>query len=299
MKLYVCRGTFREPFHQHPCRVAHRALLRAGYEPEVVKTGGFGVGPRFLQWTTAGRRKVEELSGQRVVPVLVTGEGEVLVESARIVEWAEAHPKGPRATGHLAGRLPSSSDREAKEGNAVNRLRQMWKQLPYAHRKWIVGKAVIATAAFNLMLNGAIAWLGVQGQEEVHFWGTPLVETSIFWNVLGTLFLLPLITCGLVMTAVRRDVALGSLTSLSGLRAPYPSLSALPSGRLQRGLTLGVMAVIGLAPPLIIGLVVSGLSELTQEQFVVYQAAFAVTLGAVVTPIIALYAMADPSEAPQ
>jgi hypothetical protein len=92
MKLYVCRGTFREPFHRHPCRVAHRALLVAGYEPEVVKVGGLGVGPRLFRWTTDGRREVERLSGQQVVPVLVTDRREVVVDSSRIVSWAEEHP---------------------------------------------------------------------------------------------------------------------------------------------------------------------------------------------------------------
>ncbi|HSS05446.1 MAG TPA: glutathione S-transferase N-terminal domain-containing protein [Solirubrobacterales bacterium] len=57
------------------------------------KVYGLGVGPRIFQWTTDGRREVEELSGQRVVPVLVTGEGEVITESARIAEWAVAHPR--------------------------------------------------------------------------------------------------------------------------------------------------------------------------------------------------------------
>ena len=41
---------------------------------------------------TCGRREVEELSGQRGVPVLVADDGEVVTDSRRIVEWAEAHP---------------------------------------------------------------------------------------------------------------------------------------------------------------------------------------------------------------
>jgi hypothetical protein len=98
MKLYVCWGTFRVPGHEHACRTAHQALLAAGYEPEVVKVRGLGVGPGAFQWTTDGRREVEELSGQRVVPVLVTDEGEVLTESARIVEWAAAHPRSALPT---------------------------------------------------------------------------------------------------------------------------------------------------------------------------------------------------------
>jgi glutathione S-transferase len=41
---------------------------------------------------TAGRREVERLSGSPTVPVLVTDSGEVISESSRIREWAEAHP---------------------------------------------------------------------------------------------------------------------------------------------------------------------------------------------------------------
>lgn len=92
MKLYVCWGTFATPVHAHSCRSAHQALLAAGYEPEVIKVRGLGVGPRVFQWTTDGRREVEELSGQRVVPVLVTDGEEVITESARITEWAASHP---------------------------------------------------------------------------------------------------------------------------------------------------------------------------------------------------------------
>lgn len=98
MKLYVCWGTFATVGHEHSCRVAHQALLGAGYEPEVIKVRGLGVGPRIFQWTTDGRRKVEELSGQRVVPVLVTDEGEVVTESTRIAEWAVAHPRAALPT---------------------------------------------------------------------------------------------------------------------------------------------------------------------------------------------------------
>jgi hypothetical protein len=67
-------------------------LLAAGHDPQVIKVRGLGVGPRLFHWTTAGRREVEEISGQRVVPVLLTDTGEVVVESAAIARWAGAHP---------------------------------------------------------------------------------------------------------------------------------------------------------------------------------------------------------------
>jgi hypothetical protein len=93
MKLYVCWGTYREPFHEHACRTAHQALRAAGYVPELIKVRGLGVGPKLIQWTTNGRCEVEELSGQKVVPVLLTDAGEAIVESQAIVAWADAHAK--------------------------------------------------------------------------------------------------------------------------------------------------------------------------------------------------------------
>jgi len=93
MKLYICWGTFQTPRPGgHPCANAHKALREAGHDPEVVKVRGLGVGPSFLQITTDGRREVEELTGKKTVPVLVTDDGEVIDESERIVDWARAHP---------------------------------------------------------------------------------------------------------------------------------------------------------------------------------------------------------------
>ena len=87
MKLYVCWGTFQTPRPGgHPCANAYNALREAGHDPEVVKVHGIGIGP--LKLTTEGRREVERISGQKVVPVLVTDAGEV------ITEWAEKNPAG-------------------------------------------------------------------------------------------------------------------------------------------------------------------------------------------------------------
>lgn len=176
------------------------------------------------------------------------------------------------------------------------RIPSVWSQLPASHRRWIILRALLATAASNVVINAVIAWLSVRGQVTVPLWGVPLVETSIFWNVVGTLFLLPLITCLLVTNVLWRDVRLGSLTSVSHLRSAYHWLAVLPPDRLRRGVAFGAIAVATLAPILTVAPVVLGFPELTRGQFVVCQAAFAVAIGAVVTPVIALYAMADPAD---
>jgi hypothetical protein len=108
VKLYVCWTTVQTPRPGgHPCHNAHEALRLAGYDPEVIKVRGLGIGPRFAHWMTDGRREVERLSGQRAVPVLVTDDGEVVADSKRIVEWAEANPphrsRAESASGSNAG----------------------------------------------------------------------------------------------------------------------------------------------------------------------------------------------------
>jgi len=99
MKLYVCWGTFTSTPRPggHPCGNAHRALTEAGHRPEVVKAYGLAPLPDGVFNRTQGRREVKRLTGSSQVPVLVTDDGEVVTESAAIVEWARAHPAGAQA----------------------------------------------------------------------------------------------------------------------------------------------------------------------------------------------------------
>jgi hypothetical protein len=93
MTLYICWGTFQTPRPGgHPCHNAYEALRMAGHDPEIVKVHGLGIGPRMFHLMTDGRREVEELTGRREVPVLVTDSGELITDSKRIVAWAEQNP---------------------------------------------------------------------------------------------------------------------------------------------------------------------------------------------------------------
>ncbi|MBK8293912.1 MAG: glutathione S-transferase domain-containing protein [Solirubrobacterales bacterium] len=90
MKLYVCWGTFQVPgMREHPCRIAYEALVQADYEPEVIKTHGWGALPRALQ--TPGRKTVEDGTGESWVPALQTDDGEWISGTSEIVAWAEQH----------------------------------------------------------------------------------------------------------------------------------------------------------------------------------------------------------------
>jgi hypothetical protein len=93
MKLYVCYGTWTvgKPLHAHPCGEANKALRAAGHTPEVVRSYGLGPLPSIVNDRTP-RREVKELTGNYWVPLLVTGEGEAVQGSQRIIEWARSHP---------------------------------------------------------------------------------------------------------------------------------------------------------------------------------------------------------------
>ena len=72
----------------HPCGRAAKALDQNvhRYEQRTVKGGSL----KFWTWPSRAkdRREVEQLSGQRSVPILVLDDGDVIIGSARIVEWA-------------------------------------------------------------------------------------------------------------------------------------------------------------------------------------------------------------------
>jgi len=96
MRLYVCWGTFPVPWprradswhpNRHPCKIAHDALRVAGHAPEVVKVYGF----RELPVLTRGRREVRRLTGDTVVPVLASDDGDIVKGSANIANWAGAN----------------------------------------------------------------------------------------------------------------------------------------------------------------------------------------------------------------
>jgi hypothetical protein len=87
MNLYVCWGTFQTK-HGHPCGEAHQALIDAGYEPVVVKTGGcYRTDPLF-----PGRRKVRRMTGTYKVPTLELDDGTVVDETVNIIECARVNP---------------------------------------------------------------------------------------------------------------------------------------------------------------------------------------------------------------
>jgi hypothetical protein len=87
VELHVCYGTFGSP-EKHPCKRAHDALIGAGHEPQVVRTGGcYGTDPLW-----PGRRRIKRLTGSYKVPTLLLPDGTIMDGTETIVAWAEGNP---------------------------------------------------------------------------------------------------------------------------------------------------------------------------------------------------------------
>ena len=93
MKLYICYGTFRSPRPGgHPCANAYEALRDAGHEFEMQKSYGFGPLPAF----TGGRKRVQQLTGQKWVPALGVRRRDSDPRIARDHRLGEGEPRGRR-----------------------------------------------------------------------------------------------------------------------------------------------------------------------------------------------------------
>jgi glutathione S-transferase len=95
MVLYTCTdgtafGGLPGPA-AHPCGRAARALDRAGHRYELRKVKGGTL--KVWTWPSRARDRaeIEQLSGQRAVPILVLDDGAVISGSGTIVRWAQEH----------------------------------------------------------------------------------------------------------------------------------------------------------------------------------------------------------------
>lgn len=103
---------YRIPFSTNVERVA----LAAGHK---------GIAIEWVDVDPGDRSPVEAVSGQRLVPVLVADDGEVVLDSPVILEWLEArHPDPPL--------LPADPARRAEVRVFCDWFNRVWKRAPNA-----------------------------------------------------------------------------------------------------------------------------------------------------------------------
>lgn len=162
-----------------------------------------------------------------------------------------------------------------------------------AHRRYLIVEQGIGAAAFNLLLNGGIAWLMFRSLETVPLWG----DRSIAADTLGTLFFLPFFTCLVVTGLTHRQLRRGKLQPVAWRRDAHPALRRLPRATLARSLVLGAGAVAVVGPVAVASLGALGVEGMGFWTFVAFKAGVAAGLAVLFTPLIALCALGDGSPA--
>jgi hypothetical protein len=157
-----------------------------------------------------------------------------------------------------------------------------------SHRTFLLLEQGVGSVVVNLPLNAAIAWLLFRGASAVPFWGSQ----SLAGDTIATCFLLPLITTLIATPLCRHRVRAGGLTPLPWTDRMRATLGRLPSGTWWRGVVFGALTTIVVAPVALVALRGIGVDVLPFGSFVAFKGVFAAALGALVTPLIAGYAIA-------
>ncbi len=162
-----------------------------------------------------------------------------------------------------------------------------------AHRTFLIRDQIVGAAVVNLLINAAIGWAMFRTLAVVPLWG----EWSVAADIIGTAFMLPLLTCVIVSAITARQVRRGKLPAPAWPVSRYPLLARLPANTLFRGLVLGVLAGLVVGLPAVLTVHALEVAEMDLGSFVLFKAIFAAILAALVSPVIALRALADASGA--
>lgn len=158
-----------------------------------------------------------------------------------------------------------------------------------AHRKMLLAQAA-GGLVLNFFMNGAAAWVTFPPVPSLPFWTR---GNCAAFDTLGTSFFLPLVTC-LVLTPLTRR-ALAPRGAVPGLpRASLPRYARwLPENLLARGAALGAVSMATVAHATILAGIALGAGALTRGDMAIYKAVYTAALGALVTPLLGLRALAD------
>ncbi len=159
--------------------------------------------------------------------------------------------------------------------------------MPADYRKYLIGQSV-AGAAINAILNAAIGWGLYRELSRVPLRG----QQSIAADILATSRLLPILVCLIGTPLIRAELRKARLPAADWVGRDR-EFFRLPRRLLLRALTLGVLCALLIGPPVIWLLNSLGLDGLEFGPFLAFKAGFAAALAALVTPIVAAFALRD------
>jgi hypothetical protein len=171
---------------------------------------------------------------------------------------------------------------------------EIWKQVSAEHKRWLLINAVLIAAVVNGALSALIAWGTAASEDEIPLWAIPLVEgPSVIADTVGTFFILPFLTTLIITSVVWHELREGGLEPLHLERTPGSFLARLPERRARRGAYFGLLSVVIFAPVAVVIVIALDYGDISVGEFVLFKAIFGIVLGLVVTPPIAIAALAD------
>ena len=87
----------------------------------------------------------------------------------------------------------------------------------------------------------------------------------------------------------------GGISALGWTRDSHSVLGWLPPGTFRRALTLGFVTLIVVGPLAVLALHVLSVDQLAFGPFIIFKSVFAGLLALVVTPVISIWALAEPA----
>lgn len=272
-------------------------------------------GPKVIDWTLACRG-VPEADVARVVLTVATGRppgGDVVpgpldaagrrllvqrylraYERVRPLDRGAVEAWMPVVAAARAAEDIDGSERDALLAQARAPRRLVPRAIDTAHRRWVWLNAIAVTAVINVIANAAIAWLSVRGMGDVLVWRLPLLGgTSVATDTAGTFFVLPFLTTIFTTLAIRRELRIGSFSPIAPVDDPAPLMSLLPERLLRRALAFGGLCLLAFGPPSLLALALAGPAPMSHGAFIAYKVVLGVALGLLVTPLIAVRAMAE------
>jgi hypothetical protein len=165
--------------------------------------------------------------------------------------------------------------------------------LTRTQRSYLLSEQLTRAALFNLLLNALIGWFLFRHSSTVSVWGDPGMAIDLS----ATAFLLPLITCLVCTPLVRQRVRYGKVSSLGWSPADHPLLSWLPTSLLARALVISLLSAVVITPGILFALRMLDVQHVSLLHFVLCKAILSAALAALVTPVAALYVMAEETPA--
>jgi len=160
------------------------------------------------------------------------------------------------------------------------------------NRRYVLIEHGCTSAAFNLALNGLIAWLAFHAMPVVPLWG----KLGIAADLVGMAWALPFGTCVAATLQVHRDLRRGRVQAVRLSHIRPATLRRLPRTVVARSVVFGLAGLLTV-PPVLALLVVLGLSDMPLGVFVVWKALLAMGLALLFTPPIVIRALSDNAHA--